>query len=405
MRAHLLLIVALLSLLTAKADGPFRAHRQDIFHVLPIGADNVVFLGNSITNMHPWCEAWGDARVLNRGTSGALSGELIEHLDPIIAGHPKELYLMVGTNDADDTELIINNTRTILQRLTTETPQTRLFLQTLLASDVGKRSIAFIEETNRRLAELIEREFPQVTLVDTYHAVTGILDGTHSNDRLHLSAEGYRQWMIEIQRVGGMEGYTIQYDSTCRGRDYVMSGSNGMRNSYFANLPVMGDDILFVGDEFVCGGEWAELLGDARVKNRGYMWGFGGLPYMHYANSLPYILGRNRKESVAPKQILLYAGSYEVANGVDFNLENYKTLVDIIRLTLPDARLTLVSLVPHPDRDVAPLNAYMQRLAKADPMIDYADICTGMEAYMKGPYVMGEGYLHAAKILKEHIVK
>lgn len=34
------------------ADLPFRNHRYDTFKVLDVASDHIVFIGNSITNMH-----------------------------------------------------------------------------------------------------------------------------------------------------------------------------------------------------------------------------------------------------------------------------------------------------------------------------------------------------------------
>ena len=46
-------LAALLCTATAIfADGPFRNHRYDSFKVLDVTSDNIVFIGNSITDMH-----------------------------------------------------------------------------------------------------------------------------------------------------------------------------------------------------------------------------------------------------------------------------------------------------------------------------------------------------------------
>lgn len=41
--------------IAAFAADPFRSHRYDVFKVLPLNEDNVVFVGNSITHMHFCC--------------------------------------------------------------------------------------------------------------------------------------------------------------------------------------------------------------------------------------------------------------------------------------------------------------------------------------------------------------
>ena len=60
------------------ADLPFRNHRYDSFKVLPITSEDIVFIGNSITNMNEWWEAFGsNHNVKNRGVSGAYTDEAL----------------------------------------------------------------------------------------------------------------------------------------------------------------------------------------------------------------------------------------------------------------------------------------------------------------------------------------
>ena len=75
------------------ADLPFRQHRYDALRVLSVTEEDIVFMGNSITNMHEWWEAFGGyPHILNRGVSSALSHEALEYLDPIVAGRPKKVF-------------------------------------------------------------------------------------------------------------------------------------------------------------------------------------------------------------------------------------------------------------------------------------------------------------------------
>ena len=54
--AILTIVIAALSISIPKlyADEPFRNHRYDALRVLPVDSTDVVFVGNSITNMHEW---------------------------------------------------------------------------------------------------------------------------------------------------------------------------------------------------------------------------------------------------------------------------------------------------------------------------------------------------------------
>ncbi|MBO7290895.1 MAG: hypothetical protein J6U62_05480, partial [Bacteroidaceae bacterium] len=71
----LLLIAAI-----ALADEPFRNHRFDSFKVLSPESGSIVFIGNSITDMHCWPEVFRTSTgeylpIVNRGNSGTYSTE------------------------------------------------------------------------------------------------------------------------------------------------------------------------------------------------------------------------------------------------------------------------------------------------------------------------------------------
>ena len=51
-RLATLLACFLASTVLVFADLPFRNHRYDTFKVLDVASDHIVFIGNSITNMH-----------------------------------------------------------------------------------------------------------------------------------------------------------------------------------------------------------------------------------------------------------------------------------------------------------------------------------------------------------------
>lgn len=138
MKLRLILATALtvMSGLWAMADGPFRLHRYDALKSTPINSENIVFVGNSITNMHEWWEAFGsDHRIINRGTSGGFSYEILENLESFIDGKPEKLFLMIGTNDISTgiaPATVVSNIRTIITRIQQESPRTKIHIQSIL---------------------------------------------------------------------------------------------------------------------------------------------------------------------------------------------------------------------------------------------------------------------------------
>lgn len=99
--ANLLLAVLFAFSSAAHADEPFRKHRYSSFQALPACNDgDIVFIGNSITNMMNWYEAFGSRQEIHgRGNSGGYTQEILDNLESMIAGNPSKVFLMIGTND------------------------------------------------------------------------------------------------------------------------------------------------------------------------------------------------------------------------------------------------------------------------------------------------------------------
>ncbi|MCF0188523.1 MAG: hypothetical protein HUK04_03405 [Bacteroidaceae bacterium] len=426
MKKLFFLATMLLTAFAAFADEPFRLHRYDSFRVLPMSNSDVVFVGNSITDMHSWNEAWGSNDILNRGNSGAISSEILANVESYIVGQPKKLFLMIGTNDgmnsAANIPTTVSNIRKTLKRITLESPNTEVYVQSLLQSTNG-RDLSVISQCNAQIKAMIESEYAdkKVTYVNLYDAVAGITDGSVSFDKLHLTAAGYRKWMDVLTGMGAMDGYTCRYPAnpanTYTGMAY---NSFGMRSTYFANLPIKSTDILFIGDEMVKCGEWQELLGNPNVLNRGYGWGYAGPAMSNVLQSIPLIVS-GAVGSAEPKQVVLYTGSQDVASSsaVLSNLtKTYGQIADKIRELCPNAKITLVSIAPttvaaYNTGNITKMNEFMQQWAEADGNASYCDIFSSLidpstnlpnAEYMKGTYyVYGLGYAKIANLLASHI--
>ena len=198
-----------LGALSAFADLPFRNHRYDAFKVLKITPEHTVFVGNSITNMHEWWEAFGNPKIINRGVSGAVSNEMLANLESVVAGRPKQIFFMIGTNDLGTAGLntaaqVARNVRTTLKRCQLETPETQLFVQSILPS--RQRNLALQKETNDSLKKICTEM--KVTYIDLWNDLLSVSESnnnSHTLDGLHLTASGYRIWCNKIARYVGSE--------------------------------------------------------------------------------------------------------------------------------------------------------------------------------------------------------
>ena len=168
----------------------FYYQRATLFEKLPIDSDDIVFLGNSITNGCEWHELFNNPNIKNRG----------------IKGKPAKIFLMIGINDIAhhlSTDSIVKNITKIIRKIKKETPSTRLYIQSLLPTNdsferfktiMGKTPQ--IIEINQLLEELAPIE--KYTYIDLFPHLTTpgttVLDPQYTNDGLHLLGDGYLVW-------------------------------------------------------------------------------------------------------------------------------------------------------------------------------------------------------------------
>lgn len=207
MKRTLLLAAALLLAASAFAQSAYNYQRRSLFEKLPVRRGDIVFVGNSITDGCEWSELFGRRRVLNRGISGDRAEWLLDRLDPILAGRPRKLFLMIGTNDlaaGRTPAAVAADVATLIDRFAAASPRTRIYVQSVLP--VNDRDIpdaswghwkkkAEIAETNRLVEALCrERGVVYVDLASLLMDGTGLLDKRYTNDGLHLTGEGYLVW-------------------------------------------------------------------------------------------------------------------------------------------------------------------------------------------------------------------
>lgn len=413
MKKLLALLACIMVVATAAfADGPFRNHRYDTFKVLPINSEQIVFIGNSITNMHEWWEAFGNHNVVNRGVSGAVTDEALANIEAIAAGLPKKVFIMLGTNDLgtsgiNTTKHVIENITLIVDRLQKTSPDTDIYIQSILPSTSGIRTLEALQAANEALSEMCTKK--GITYIDLWDSMTGITTNTISYDRLHLTAGGYKIWCDQIAKyVNDDKNATSVYDDS-KEENGGLGGANGMRATVFSKLPVNSDDILMIGDEMINGGEWHELLQSNKVKNRGTSWGYPGPSLTDMLKMIPCIL----HDGATPAQVFLYTGVADVNGSTNLEtvLTNYKAVVEKITELSPTTKITLMSLQPTATAStntgrVAPFNELLEAYAaenKSDN-IEYLDIYTdfinGTVAntdYFTGHYLYGKGYIQVAQ--------
>ncbi len=409
--------------MAATADLPFRQHRFDQFKALPLQEDAIVFFGNSITNMHEWWEALGsEQKVLNRGNSGANTFELLDNIGSVIALQPAKVFIGIGTNDLgtksiDQPDSVAARISEMVSLIRAGSPKTEIFVQSILPSTVGLRTLEKISATNARVKELVE---PQgATFINLYDDMPGILTKDISYDGLHITSKGYATWLDKIAPFVGLK--SIYTPDMVENNGGISNNSFGMRNTYFSSYPVKSSDVLIIGDEMIHGGEWHELLANPNVKNRGTGWGYGGMGLKNWINAVEAILAANGNKQ-APQKILLYAGVaplYAKDADMDAIIADYKALIEKIRSYAPasETRLEIMSLIPRGDSALndsltVPFNRMLQALALESENTGFIDIYTPLTTdssvtanpdFIENEYLTGRGYGSVARTIAPYI--
>ncbi|MBO5703303.1 MAG: hypothetical protein J6R91_01835, partial [Bacteroidaceae bacterium] len=427
-------IVALLcAVSTVLADGPFRNHRYDSFKVLNVTSDNIVFIGNSITDMHCWPEVFvtsnGDyLPIVNRGNSGTYSTEQSDNLESYINGKPKKVFMMIGTNDIATSgglnfspEQVLAYVKSIVQRIHARSPQTKIYLYSILKNNTSNRVEATWLKANE-LTKAYAAETDKVTYIDLYDKLAGVADGGQwSYDKLHLTAGAYQAWAETIcQYLAEDENYTVSCvypANTLTAQDAGgLGGSHGMRATYFSALPIKSSDVLVIGDAFVKNGEWQELLGNPNVKNRGTGWNNSGdiaTTSKIVDATFATVAGVTKTDA---KAIFLYTGTGDCTGSTDIATvkENYKALVDKIAKKSPSSKIYLMAVCPRNNAShntrIAELNAYMESIATGN--IRFVDTYTPMfngeavnSTYVfSNDYIGGLAYVKIANLMKDALL-
>lgn len=195
-KAIILAIMLVPNFISAQSSYYFQ--RKTLFETLPITSKDIVFLGNSITDGAEWAEIFDNPRIKNRGISGDRTQGVLDRLYQVTDGKPKKVFLLIGINDltAVETSQVIDNIKKIIDRIGTESPKTKLYVQSIMP--VGQRlskKMELVPGVNKAIEEYCAQK--GVTYIDLHPALAdenGWLRKDYSNDDLHLLGEGYKAW-------------------------------------------------------------------------------------------------------------------------------------------------------------------------------------------------------------------
>lgn len=191
------------------------AKRVALFESQPIVKGRVIFLGNSITEGGPWAELTGDSTVINRGIGGDITIGVLKRIDDVIVRKPSKLFILIGINDIgkDIPDVVIaDNIRKIISRVKTASPDTKIYLQSILPVNSTVKNfpqhydkLNHVVSTNVLLKKVSSES--KATFIDIFPLFLNnqkLLNEQLTFDGLHLNRKGYDIWYAHLKKMGAL---------------------------------------------------------------------------------------------------------------------------------------------------------------------------------------------------------
>ncbi len=206
-----LILLVLAHLTVERIERNHYNQKSDFYCNHPVHKGDIVFIGDSITDGANWDEIFPGYPVKSRGINADTTSGVLKRIGYTLSGSPAAIFILIGTNDLPLFEYkydkeILATYREILKRCKNESPQTKVFVQSILprARSFDKRIIRL----NQQIAAMAdEYGYTYIDLFSHFVSPKGGMRDDLTNDHLHLLAAGYVLW----KKI--LEPYVSQFKS------------------------------------------------------------------------------------------------------------------------------------------------------------------------------------------------
>jgi lysophospholipase L1-like esterase len=168
---------------------------------------DVIFLGDSLTDYNEWAESFPEVIIGNQGIGDDTTSGVLYRLKETTNLKPSKLFIMIGINDLingvsrDD---ILKNYTSIIEEIKKDTPNTEVYIQSLLPTnsgltykDVNKDDILWLNDNLRKLAA--ESGYTYINLYSLFGDGNDELSEEWTVDGIHLNGPGYGVWEKDLE--------------------------------------------------------------------------------------------------------------------------------------------------------------------------------------------------------------
>lgn len=204
----MILLLAAACCLPARAD-EYWDQKTSLFDVLPVYSDDIVFLGNSITDGGEFAELFDMPNIKNRGIRSDVITGVEKRLTQVTSGRPAKIFLLIGINDVSHgltVDQLAARYERLVRKIREQTPDTKLYIQSVMPINndfnryknlKGREKV--IPALNNRLQTIAAQNGAEyVDLTKALESAPDKLNPKYTNDGLHLNGPGYRAWARAI---------------------------------------------------------------------------------------------------------------------------------------------------------------------------------------------------------------
>lgn len=183
--------------------------RDEVFTQLPSDSNEVIMLGNSLTQNFEWHEIFPDVNIKNRGINGDITLGLLQRLPEVLESKPLKIFIEIGINDIQQgipIDQIYQNYTAVIQKIKKYSPTTKIYVQNLLPAHVHlynnkNKLIVLITDLNTKLEEYcLANSITYIDLFSTFKDGDKLNSNYDSGDHLHLNGTGYLKWCELIEK-------------------------------------------------------------------------------------------------------------------------------------------------------------------------------------------------------------
>ena len=179
------------------------------FESLPDTKNEIIFLGDSITDYCRWSEMFQNLNIKNRGIVGDMTGGVVKRLNEVVSSSPDKIFIMIGVNDLSSREEIsdiADRYERILKFIMEKTPLTRIYVQSVLPVNedipnrLGHAKKQEVIKLNKAIRQLcVKYQLQYIDLFSLFRNNNNQFKKEYTSDGLHPNGKGYSVWMVAIE--------------------------------------------------------------------------------------------------------------------------------------------------------------------------------------------------------------